>query len=87
MRASEILYNDFLDAAGRMVPMDNDTQWNSWYTMSEVACELEGHVHRKAIWKYALSPEDWDTLREINVFLKPFEKITMATQGDNDSID
>jgi len=61
--------------------------------MNEVACELEGHVdtfvknRRKAIGKYALSPDDWDTLRQINVFLKPFEKITMATEGDNDSID
>ena len=57
------------------------------------ASKVEGHVdafvknHRKAIGKYALSPDDWDSLREINVFLKPFEKITMATQGDNDSID
>jgi hypothetical protein len=46
--------------------------------MNEVACELEGHVdtfvknHRKAIGKYALSPDDWDTLRQINVLLKPF---------------
>jgi hypothetical protein len=93
LRASELLYNEFLDAAGCMVPMDNDTRWNSWYTMSEVACELEGHVdtfvknHRKAIGKYALSPDDWDTLRKINIFLKPFERFTMATQGDNDSID
>ena len=61
--------------------------------MNEVACELEGHVdtfvknRRKAIGKYALSPDDWDTLHQINVFLKPFEKITIATEGDNDSID
>ena len=37
MRASELLYNEFLDAAGRIVPMNNDTRWNSWYTMNEVA--------------------------------------------------
>ena len=93
MRASELLYNEFLDAAGRMIPMDNDTRWNSWHTMSMVACELEGFVdifvknHRKAIGKYALTPDDWDILREINVFLKPFEKVTKATQGDLDSIE
>ncbi len=93
MRASELLYNEFLDAAGRMVPMDNDTRWNSWYTMSMVACELEGHVdafvkaHRKEIGKYALTPGDWDTVREINIFLKPFDKVTSRTQGDLDSIE
>ncbi len=93
MRASELLYNEFLNAAGRMIPMDNDTRWNSWYTMSTVACELEGHVdafvkaHRKEIGKYALSPSDWDTVREINIFLKPFDKVTSRTQGDLDSIE
>ena len=93
MRASELLYNEFLNAAGRMIPMDNDTRWDSWYTMNEVACELEGHVdtfvknHRKAIGKHALTPDDWDTLREINIFLKPFEKVTKRTQGDLDSIE
>ncbi|KID81254.1 transposase-like protein [Metarhizium guizhouense ARSEF 977] len=93
MRASELLYNEFLDAAGRMIPMDNDTRWNSWYTMGAVACELEGHVdafvkaHRKEIGKYALTPDDWDTIREINTFLKPFEKVTSRTQGDLDCIE
>ena len=93
IRASELLYNEFLDAAGRMIPMDNDTRWNSWYMMGAVACELEGHVdtfvkaHRKEIGKYALTPDDRDTLREINIFLKPFEKVTSRTQGDLDSIE
>ncbi|EXU94806.1 hAT family dimerization domain protein [Metarhizium robertsii] len=27
---------------------------------------------------YALTPDDWDTIREINTFLKPFEKVTNA---------
>ncbi|KID93617.1 transposase-like protein, partial [Metarhizium majus ARSEF 297] len=93
MRASELLYDEFHSAAGRMIPMDNDTRWNSWYTMSEVACALEGHVdtfvknHRKEIGKFALTPDDWDTLREINIFLKPFEKVTTRTQGDLDSVE
>ncbi len=92
IRASELLYNEFLNAAGRMIPIDNDTRWNSWHAISMVACELEGFVdafvknHRKAIGKYALTPDDWDTLREINIFLKPFEKVTKVTQGDLDSI-
>lgn len=93
MRASELLYNKFLDAAGRMIPMDNYTRWNSWYKMSVVACELEGHVdafvkaHRKEIGQHATTPDDWDTIREINTFLKPFEKATARTQGDLDSIE
>ncbi|PVH98900.1 hypothetical protein DM02DRAFT_25369 [Periconia macrospinosa] len=80
-------------SAARMVPMDNDTRWNSWHTMNTVACELDGYVdtfvknHWKAIGKYALTPDDWDTLREIIVFLKPFEKVTTGTQSDLDSIE
>jgi ribosomal protein L37AE/L43A len=93
MRSSELLYNEFLNAVGRMIPMDNDTRWNSWHTMNIVACELEGHVdtfvknHWKAIGKHALTPDDWETLREIIVFLKPFEKVTTGTQSDLDSIE
>ncbi|PMB63341.1 hypothetical protein BM221_010812 [Beauveria bassiana] len=61
--------------------------------MSRVACELEGHVdsfvkrHRKEIGKHALTPSEWDTVREINIFLKPFDKVTSRTQGDLDSIE
>jgi hypothetical protein len=55
--------------------------------------ELEGCVdtfvknHWKAIGKHALTPDDWDTLREITVFLKPFEKVTTGAQSDLDSIE
>lgn len=93
MRSSELLYNEFLDAVGRMIPTDNDPRWNSWHIMNTVACELEGYVdtfvknHWEAIGKHAFTPDDWDTLREITVFLKPFEKVTTGTQSDLDSIE
>ena len=66
MRALELLYNEFLDTAGRIILMDNDTQWNSWHAMSMVACELEGFInvfmknHHKVIRKYALTPDNQD---------------------------
>ena len=93
MRASELLFNVFLELAGRVVPLDNDTQWDSWYNMNEVANELDSPIdtfvrnHWKALGKFALTPDEWETLREINTFLKPFEKVTRRTQGDLDSIE
>lgn len=64
IRASELLYNKFLNAAGRMISIDNNTQWDSWYTINEIACQLEGHVNifvknnYKAIRKYTLIPDN-----------------------------
>lgn len=93
MRSSELLYDEFHELAGRVVPLDNDTRWDSWYSMNEVANKLDGPIdtfirnHWKAVGKYALTPDDWETLREINTFLKPFEKVTRRTQGDLDSIE
>lgn len=81
MRSSKLLYNESLGAVGRMIPMGNDTRWNSWHTMNTVACELEGYVdtfvknHWKAIEKHALTPDHWDTVREITISLSPLRKL------------
>ena len=35
---------EFLALAGRMVPLDNATRWNSWYLMLEVALQHDSHL-------------------------------------------
>ena len=47
IRGSNDRFNRFLKLAGKMIPLDNDTHWNSWFRMLEVALEL-----RAAIMKF-----------------------------------
>lgn len=83
----------FKKEAGRMIPLDNRTRWNSWYTMVQVALSLEGaiDVYTKAnydsLQSEFLEPEDWESLRKICAFLQPFHESTMKTQGDEATID
>jgi hypothetical protein len=37
-------YQEFIDIAGRLIPLDNITRWNSWYHMLVVALELQSAV-------------------------------------------
>ncbi|KHO11387.1 hypothetical protein MAA_10902 [Metarhizium robertsii ARSEF 23] len=69
----------------RRLARDNDTRWNSWYTMLRAALNLrdaiDGYFNK---WVEAdcagdeLSSEDWITLEKINTFL---EKLKMTTKA------
>jgi hypothetical protein len=83
----------FKELAGRMIPIDNRTKWNSWYEMLLVLLNL-----RPAVEKYCsdyedeleedlLSFADWKKLRTIKDFLAPFTRATLAAEGDSTSID
>jgi hypothetical protein len=83
----------FRELAGRMIPMDNRTRWNSWYEMLVVL-----HNVKPAIEKYCqdyegeleadiLSYQDWKKLRTIKNFLQAFSRATLLTEGDVESID
>jgi hypothetical protein len=80
------------DLAGRLIPSDNATRWNSWYVMINVAC-----AHHEAISKYILNhhneledkflvDRDWKTLQEIRDFLDIFHEATLRAEGDHGSI-
>lgn len=95
IRASEARWNEFKTLAGRSIPLDNDTRWNSWYTVLEA---IKSEKVRTAIDAYCrsrykevkddcLSPEDWNVIDETYAFLKPFYEVTMMNQGDFSSID
>ena len=95
IRASEARWNEFKTLAGRSIPLDNDTRWNSWYTVLEA---IKSEKVRTAIDTYCrnwykevkddcLSPEDWNIIDETYTFLKPFYEVTMMNQGDFSSID
>lgn len=83
----------FETLAGRHIPLDNRTRWNSWYLMVEVALNLHIPIdtyckeHLGDLEKDYLKPRDWQKLRTIYDFLRPFYRATLDTQGDTATID
>jgi hypothetical protein len=93
LRRSPSRYQAFKKQAGRILPRDNDTRWNSWLTMLEVALELQVHIrvfierHWDDMKKNHLDTEDWDTLAEIKSILLPFRDTTKYLEGDESTLD
>ena len=84
---------EFLELAGRLIPLDNHTRWNSWYKMLLVAIALRAAIekycqnHESDLEEDELTPEDWRWLRTIKEFLEPFNWATLYTEGDSAAID
>jgi hypothetical protein len=95
IRSSSQRYQAFLKVAGRMIPQDNSTRWNSWYLMIHVAITLRKEINSFIDDLYMegdiklgyLHPEHWQELQEIHNFLQPFYEITKDTQWDKSSLD
>jgi hypothetical protein len=93
MRSSSARTKAIEDLAGRTIPLDNQTRWNSWYQMLDVALEKEKAViayikdHINTLEDDRLTPIEWRTLRTIRNFLHPFYRATKATEGDASMID
>jgi hAT family C-terminal dimerisation region len=92
-RSSPGRMKQFKSLAGRMVPLDNSTRWNSWHSMLSVALKKEAAVdgyikaNFKSLEKDVLGPQDWEDLRAISHILEPFHFATMDTQGDKATLD
>lgn len=93
LRKSNNRYNEFHSRAKKMLTLDNDTRWNSWYTMLELAIRLKQYInemyeaHYNELEDDFISPSDWRLLQEIRDFLQPFYRVTMETQGDFATLD
>ncbi|CEJ95185.1 hypothetical protein VHEMI10682 [[Torrubiella] hemipterigena] len=70
IRSSTQRYQAFLLVAGRMIPQDNSTRWNSWYRMVHVAIALRSELNSFMDDCYSASdikldylhPEHWQEL-------------------------
>lgn len=93
IRGSPARTEHFKTLAGRIVPMDNRTRWNSWFNMLLVLLALREKVERycqdyeEELEEDILSFADWKKLRTIKDFLAPFLRATLYTEGDSTSID
>jgi hypothetical protein len=77
---------EFVREAGRRVPLDNRTRWNSWFKMIEAACSLEKFVDFYAkkqpdLRKDCLTPNDWEWIHTTRKFLQIFHDLTLENQG------
>jgi hypothetical protein len=89
LRASSHRTTDFKLLAERLLPIDNATRWNSWFFIICVTLKLESAIkayikkHLDTLKEDYLSPQDWDILRTMKIFLEPFKSATLVAQGDS----
>ena len=92
IRASPNYTNEFEAIAGKSIPLDNCTRWNSQYKMLVVLLNLSPIVkqyyadYKEELKEDILNHPDQKKLRTIKEFLGPFTRATLAIEGDSASI-
>jgi len=73
---------------------DNDTRWNSWFSMISTAINLRDAIDQycasypeNSIRRDTLSEEDWEVLGEVKGFLEKLSMATKAIESSNSCID
>jgi hypothetical protein len=86
----------FKEKAGRSIPLDNRTRWNSWFSMLNVA--LQDKI-KLAILEYMdhyecdiskddnILTEEWKVLRTIHEILESFNEATQFLQGNRTTLE
>ncbi len=98
IRASPNRTNEFEAIAGKSIPLDNRTRWNSWFRMLNVTLETkvlnalrnytEMHISNGTIDKRdELLPSDIALCRTIEQFLSIFESATLFLEGQQATIE
>jgi hypothetical protein len=77
--------------AGRGIPIDVITRWNSWFQSIIVACEKQEAItkytlNHSELQQHFLTDENWAELREIRDFLEIFHEATLRAEGKNGSV-
>jgi hypothetical protein len=98
IRASPNRTNEFEQAAGKLIPLDNRTRWNSWYRMLQTTLEepvlnavrnyTEHHITYGTLDKKdELSNSDIALCRTIANFLGVFDSASLYLQGQHATIE
>lgn len=91
IRSSGLRTKEFISKSCKMIPLDNRTRWNSWYTMISTAISLEMHIdfyvkNQPDLQRDILESKDWELLRTTAAFLKMFKDICLGSEGDGKSL-
>ncbi|KAJ3542069.1 hypothetical protein NM208_g2343 [Fusarium decemcellulare] len=93
IKAKDYRHSLFRRRAGKVLGLDNDTRWNSWFLQLDTALDKEEHIkwyqgksYNAHVDDY-LAPQDWQNLRETRNFLQPFRKITLLTESYRSTLD
>jgi hypothetical protein len=91
--SSPIHSDNWCEAVGRSLGVDNATRWPSWYKVISVALDKKAQIvqfmvdHDKDIGcAHLLLGADWDILSKTHTFLQPFTEATLITEGDKASL-
>ena len=89
IRSSPARTKQFRTNEAKLIPLDNSTRWNSWYSMLSVALETKSTViqytieHHNDLESDELTSNDWLYLQQMMEVLKTFYSATLLGQGDN----
>ena len=92
IRSSPVRTAEFRNLAGKLVPLDNRTRWNSWFHLLQASDSLSSQIDSFTKSNPNLRPdylglEDWETVRIMKDFLNVFSDATLFTQGDSATLD
>jgi len=93
IRGSPSRTREFEKLAGRNIPLDNTTRWNSWHRMITVAIEKEGAIDTYIRTYYnnlredSLTHDGWAEIHSTAKFLHPFHRATLDAEGDDATLD
>jgi hypothetical protein len=93
IRSSSIHSDQWREAVGRSLGIDNATRWSSWHRVIGVALSRKARIvqfmvdHDEDIGcANVLTGADWDILSKTHAFLQPFTEATLLTEGDKASL-
>ncbi|KAJ0125960.1 C2H2 type master regulator of conidiophore development brlA [Fusarium oxysporum f. sp. albedinis] len=90
---SSALHNDqWYDAVGKQLGIDNITRWSSWHRVITIALKKKPQIiqftaeHDNDLEGNTLSSRDWEMLERTREFLQPFYEATLEAEGAMSSI-
>ena len=89
IRSSPARTAEFRAKANKLIPLDNSTRWNSWYSMLSAAIETKSVVtsyvfeNHDSLKLDELATDDWLYLQQMEEVLSLFHSVTLLGQGDN----
>lgn len=92
IRSSAIHNDQWYDAVGKQLGIDNITRWSSWHRVITVALKKKSQIiqftaeHDNDLEGYTLTSRDWEMLERTLEFLQPSYEATLEAEGDMASI-